>query len=332
MTIVDSFTDRVRGLLLGAACAEALGAPFTGARWVPRAQRDEWCTSPRPLRYTAGTVSMLALADHLSSTAPTYPLCEQDIGVGLGAMWAREPWRGYGHAETSALRRYRAGARWQDACRAVYPNGSFGTGAAVRVGPVGVLDDDLDRLAALARTSARPTHAHELGQDGAAAHAVAVALAATTPADHPIDPTAFLAQIARRATTSLFEEAFDRVRGVLDRGDPCAVARRVGTAPTAWESVPAALVAFLRHPDSYVDGVRFALSMGGATGPIAAMTGALGGARGGVSTIPLVWLARLENAPLICATADDLARTIGGAGPQPRATPDRHATVPPFLS
>lgn len=331
MTIADSVTDRVRGLLLGAACAEALGAPFTGARWVPRAQRDDWCTSPRPLRYTAGTASMLALADHLSSTAPTHRVCEQDIGVGLGAMWAREPWRGYGPAETSALRMLRGGARWQDACRATYPNGSFSTGAAIRVGPVGMLDDDLDRLAALARTSARPTHAHELGQDGAAAHAVAVALAATTPADHPIDPTTFLEQIARRATTSLFEEAFNRARGVIGRGDAGAVARRVGTAPTAWESVPAALVAFLRHPASYVDGVRFALSMGGATGPIAAMTGALGGARGGVGAIPLVWLARLENAPLICAAADDLARTIDGAATLPRTTSGRHATVPPFL-
>lgn len=111
MMIVDSFTDRVRGLLLGAACAEALGAPFTGARWVPRAQRDDWCTSPQPLRYTAGTASMLALADHLSSTSPTCRFREQDIGVGLGAMWAREPWRGYSTAEASALRMYRSGTR-----------------------------------------------------------------------------------------------------------------------------------------------------------------------------------------------------------------------------
>lgn len=331
MTIVGSVADRVRGLLLGAACAEALGAPFTGACGVPRAHRDQWCTSSQPLRYTAGTASTLALADHLSaSPAPPPRLGEQDIGIALGAMWVREPWRGYGAAETSVLRMLHAGTRWQDAGRATYPNGSFGTGAAVRAGPVGVVDHDLDHIAALARASARPTHVHELGQDGAAAHAVAVALAATS-ADRPIDATAFIGQIARRATTSLFEEAFDRARGVIGRGDAGTVAQRVGTAPTAWEAVPAALVAFLRHPTSYVDGVRFALSMGGATGSIAAMAGALGGARGGVGAIPLVWLARLENAALICAAADDLARTIDGAAPLPRTPPDRHTTVPPFL-
>lgn len=58
--------------------------------------------------------------------------------------------------------------------------------------------------------------------------------------------------------------------------------------------MPAALCAFLCHPDSFADTVRLAVSLGGDTDTIASMAGALAGAYLGYSAIPAKWVERTE--------------------------------------
>jgi ADP-ribosylglycohydrolase len=62
----------------------------------------------------------------------------------------------------------------------------------MRVAPVACLEPDLDRVVAEARASARPTHKHPLGQDGAVVQAAAVWSALHSPRDEPIDVDAFV--------------------------------------------------------------------------------------------------------------------------------------------
>jgi poly(ADP-ribose) glycohydrolase ARH3 len=72
------------------------------------------------------------------------------------------------------------------------------------------------------------------------------------------------------------------------------------------EALPAALYAFLRHPESFTEAVLYALSPGGDTDTIASMTGALGGAYLGERAIPAVWRERVEGAAHLRDLADAL--------------------------
>ncbi|MBC7106025.1 MAG: ADP-ribosylglycohydrolase family protein [Firmicutes bacterium] len=48
----------------------------------------------------------------------------------------REPWRGYGPGPPRIFRRIKHGVPWDRAAEDIYPGGSFGNGAAMRVAPV----------------------------------------------------------------------------------------------------------------------------------------------------------------------------------------------------
>lgn len=76
--------------------------------------------------------------------------------------------RGYGPGASRLLKRIRRGARWQDAARSVYPEGSLGNGAAMRAPVLAMLlPGDAEARDEAARRSAEVTHAHPLGIDGA---------------------------------------------------------------------------------------------------------------------------------------------------------------------
>lgn len=101
---------------------------------------------------------------------------------------------------------------------------------------------------------------------------------------------------------------------------PAEVVQQVGNGIAAFEAVPAALYAFLRHPESFTEAVLYALSLGGDTDTIASMTGALAGAYLGERAIPAVWRERVEGAARLRELADALlaiatrARGDRGAG------------------
>jgi len=67
-------------------------------------------------------------------------------------------------------------------------------------------------------------------------------------------------------------------------------------------------------PPVAADAIRFAIQVGGDTDTIAAMTGALAGARCAASALPPTWLHRLEFAERLIAAADQLAGTAEKPG------------------
>ena len=72
----------------------------------------------------------------------------------------------------------KAGEPWYGAADKLFRGGSFGNGSAMRVAPMGLLySTDPTKLREIARESSRLTHSHELGKEGAALQAYAVALA-----------------------------------------------------------------------------------------------------------------------------------------------------------
>lgn len=87
---------------------------------------------------------------------------------------------------------------------------------------------------------------------------------------------------------------------------PDEMADVLGTGIAAHASVPTALACFLANTDSFSDSVKTAISLGGDTDTIAAMTGALSGARNGLSAIPENWQG-VEGAGELIALADALS-------------------------
>lgn len=304
-----SLHDRVHGMVLGLACAEAIGLPFTGQTRVDRRDVQDWAADTRPLTWSSSTVMLRAMIN-LGSAGSTPRIRAQALGEDLDTAWAQTPWQGSADDEICTLRHLHTGHPAHCVTDTLGAPAGAGNGAAARSCAVAVLEPNLDHVAADARATARPTHPHAIGQDGAVAMAVATALSLRTP-QRPLqlDPRGMLTEIGARVGSDSFRRALDTARSVLDPRSTDHVADAMGTGRIASESVPAALVTVLRHADSYVATVKDAVRSGGDTARIAAMAGAISGARLGTAAIPIAWLERLERVAHLRLLADALLDT-----------------------
>lgn len=75
-------------------------------------------------------------------------------------------------------------------------------------------------------------------------------------------------------------------------------------------TVPVALFAFFRHPDHYRAAVEAVIRLGGDTDTVAAITGALVGARVGKAGIPAEWLSRFADWPRSAAWIERVGRRV----------------------
>jgi poly(ADP-ribose) glycohydrolase ARH3 len=242
----------------------------------------------------------------------------------MAAVFARnfaaEPWRGYGAAPPQVFRLIERGVPWDQASRALFGgSGSFGNGAAMRVAPAALLTfRDLEQVASLARQTAIITHAHELGLEGAVLQASAIALLLQHPPDAPLDGPALLDALRARLQTPLYLQKLERIQALLPDAAREEVIAQLGNGIQAYEAVPTALYAFLRHAASFPQAVAYAISLGGDTDTIASMAGALAGAHLGEQAIPSPWREEVEGATRLRELADALL-LLATAEPPPAA-------------
>jgi poly(ADP-ribose) glycohydrolase ARH3 len=109
-----------------------------------------------------------------------------------------------------------------------------------------------------------------------------------------------------------------RARGLREaarsaRPDPARAAELLGNTSVGHESVPTAIFAALVHND-VEQALTFAVRCGGDTDTIAAMTGAIAGARHGASGIPDRWLDALEEGEKGRRHVTHLADRLAGMG------------------
>ena len=280
------------GCLLGAALGDALGASFEGWRRGP-GKAQALFEGGGILHYTDDTHMMIGVAESLIA-------CRGFDGQHMARTFThnfeREPWRGYGPGPPRVFRLIKSGKPWDKASELIYPGGSFGNGAAMRIAPVGLLYfDDPNLLREVAYLSSQITHAHPLGKEGAALQAYAVALATRSELSSPINLDAFLEQLKGFCREELYQHKLKKVGELLKGASVEQVVRELGHGVKAPNSVPTALYCFLRHPDSFEEAVAYAISLGGDTDTIGSMTGAILGARLGLGSIPEPLRARLEN-------------------------------------
>jgi len=137
------------------------------------------------------------------------------------------------------------------------PYNSWGNGSAMRISPVGFFAKSEDEVLKLAKASAEVTHNHPEGIKGAQAAALAVHLANTGA-----DKGRIKEKMESLFGYDLSSRTLDDIRPEYDFDVSC-----MGTLPVA-------LLAFLESAD-YEDAVRNAVSVGGDSDTIAAVTGGI---------------------------------------------------------
>jgi poly(ADP-ribose) glycohydrolase ARH3 len=273
------------GALLGTFVGDALGMPWEGVSVD---------TIPRVIElvdarlgagtYTDDTEMTIAVAESLLRCDV---VDEDDLARTFLAL--HDPRRGYGRSVLRVLELWRGGVAPQEAASRIFDgDGSLGNGAAMRIAPIAVrFHDDKVLLNTQARRSARLTHVHPVGIDGAAVQAAAIATA--------LDGTNPFEAASRAAVTSqvraTLANAWRRTDAALD---PAALGDGRGVPARADLSVAAAIVAATRA-DSFEAAVTTAIRAGGDTDTTGAMAGAIAGARFDASAIPERWLDGLED-------------------------------------
>lgn len=143
------------------------------------------------------------------------------------------------------------------------PYNSFGNGAAMRVSPAGFAASDVADAARLAETITAVTHNHEEGIKGGKATAVAIVMARQG---------SLKSEIRERIVAEYYPLDFriDDIRATYCFNETCQ------------ETVPQAIMCFLEST-SFEDAIRTAISLGGDSDTIGAITGAIAEAYYGVS-------------------------------------------------
>ena len=290
------------GCLVGSAVGDALGSSFEGL-WSSEAKIERFSG-----RWTDDTHMMIGVAESLIANKGFDGSHMAQIFI---KNHEQEPWRGYASGPPQVFRWIKSGVAWNEAAKRLFGGaGSYGNGAAMRVAPVGVFyHDDLEQLRSVAYSQSRITHVHELGMEGAAIQACAVALAVTADPSSELDSHAFLGKLKDFAHNEVYKRKLERVWELLGVTNKRRVARELGNGVEACNSVPTAIYCFLRNQGSFEDSVLYAISLGGDTDTIGAMTGAISGAYHGDQAIPELWKSRLERGDYIEELAEKLLLT-----------------------
>ena len=297
--------DRARGCLMGLAIGDALGAPVEGldSRTIMETfggGRGYLTKLPVDvLHYTDDTQMTIGVAESLLDKGV---VDEADMMSRFAANY--DPHRGYGQGARLVLEAARDGQDWRAVRDGLFENGSFGNGGAMRVAPVAVrFAHQPDRLWEQAAASARVTHTHELGIEGACLIATATAYALT---QETIDPPELLNRLHDLAKTEEFQW---QLKTALQR--PLEDAFYLfGNGLEAHRSVMTAILCFLLHQHSYVDTIAAAIGRGGDTDTIAAMAGGLSGAFLGVKAIPQGFQERFEQQTKGLSYVEGLATSL----------------------
>lgn len=305
MVYREQMEKKFLGSLLGAAIGDALGASREGHALASQRELEAMPKILRPLRYTDDTHMTIGVAESLVE-------CRGFDGAHMAQRFVNnylaEPWRGYGPGPPRVFRLLRHGEAWDKAAAHIYPGGSFGNGAAMRVSPVGLLFwNDPVKLREVACQTSLITHSHILGMEGAALQARAVALAVAEDPDNPLDVDSFITTLLDFTTEDAYLRKIARFASLLKHPeDRETVVEQLGHAIEAFESVPTAIFAFLSHPHDFVSTVIYAVSLGGDTDTIASMAGAISGAYLGIDAISAEWRKHLENQDYISELAGKL--------------------------
>lgn len=282
--------DQTRGLFLGLALGDALGAPFEGGilerglwKILGRTRRGE-------MRFTDDTQMSL---DVFESFVELGGVNGDDLArrFAQSYRWSR----GYGPGAARLLKAIRRGSDWRSANRSVFASGSFGNGGAMRAPVLAIfLSADRGALNQAARDQAEVTHAHPQGIEGAQLIALAAALALER-----IPEGDTIRELIASTSSPEYEARLECALSWIEADSnpsPKEVLRQLGCGIAAIDScVTAAYLSIRFRGQPFQSMVTFAAKMGGDVDTVCAMAGAMWGAARGASALPQDQLNRLEQ-------------------------------------
>lgn len=314
---------RASGCLFGLALGDALGAATEFLtveeicrRFPPNGPQE---ISGNPALVTDDTQMMLAVGQALIKAETNLNVSNLEVTLRHAFIkWLHSPDnnRAPGLTCLRSCQELETGIPWQQATR----TNSKGCGANMRVAPVGLLNVEATKRAAIAQFQAALTHGHPtaLAASDLTATAIAFLIQGCTPQDLPtqlyeyalsqrlIYHTEWLSDLWQQPYINTPEEfisrGWDECLAILDRlktalvnpnrnADPCLA---TGEGWIAEEAFATGLLCFLLFPEQPLAALRRAAVTAGDSDSIACLTGAFAGAYLGMAAWPQDWVLRIE--------------------------------------
>ena len=230
--------------MYGAILGDIIGSPFEFDRGD---KTKDFKLFSRRSHFTDDSVMTLAVCEALLKVGQDATVKEiEDAVISSMQSWGRR----YPHAGYGGYFR-----RWLTACHPE-PYNSFGNGSAMRVSAVGWLYDSLENTRTVAKATANVTHNHPEGIKGAEATASAIFMARNGSSKEEI----------KKYIENEFHYDLNRTLNEI-RPD-------YHMDETCQKTVPEAIIAFLEAKD-FEDAIRNAVSLGGDTDTLGAITGSI---------------------------------------------------------
>ena len=238
--------------MYGAILGDIIGNPFEFDRGD---KTKDFKLFSRRSHFTDDSVMTLAVCEALLKVGQDATVKEiEDAVISSMQSWGRRyPHEGYGGY-------FRC---WLTA-RHPEPYNSFGNGSAMRVSAAGWLYDSLEKTRVVAKATANVTHNHPEGIKGAEATASAIFMARNGSSKEEIKK-----YIENEFHYDL-NRTLDEIRPSFHMDETCQ------------KTVPEAIIAFLEARD-FEDAIRNAVSLGGDTDTLGAITGSIAEAYFGIS-------------------------------------------------
>lgn len=304
--------DRCIGALLGCACGDILGAnvEFRSRQEIimEQGRLRDFMSGPRhPLGvFTDDTEMTLAVAVNLNHRGGIWA---KSCADSYATFYGSHPRRAYGPSTTKIMEALLYGADYLKTGKSVIPDGSFANGGAMRIAPIGLAYRNASRetLYKAVRLALLPTHVHPEGIDGAFIQALAVAqLCKWDLREGFITKENLLYVLLEAVRTERMRKRLLSVGQALKEhwhdskflSETCEPNEYGDTFQIhAADAVASCLWAFLNNVNRPEQAIIHAVSLGGDTDTIGAMTGALAGSLHGASFLPSRWLEAMENEP-----------------------------------
>lgn len=238
--------------MYGAILGDIIGSPFEFDRGD---KTKDFKLFSRRSHFTDDSVMTLAVCEALLKVGQNAAVKEiEDAVITSMQSWGRRyPHEGYG-----GYFRHWLTARHPE------PYNSFGNGSAMRVSAAGWLYDSLEKTRVVAKATANITHNHPEGIKGAEATASAIFMARNGSSKEEIKK-----YIENEFHYDL-NRTLDEIRPSFHMDETCQ------------KTVPEAIIAFLEARD-FEDAIRNAVSLGGDTDTLGAITGSIAEAYFGIS-------------------------------------------------
>jgi ADP-ribosylglycohydrolase len=297
--------DRIAGCMYGAAIGDSLGSAFEFvksdtierrlgepiAREYVQAMPHSLLYPREPGRPTDDTAMALSVALAIAGGEPLTAglfakrfLEDLDRQTGrFGEMF----WHGGpGGATTRSISRLQRGA---DPATCGHPEDG-GNGTAMRVHPVGFLAERAEVLE-VAALQARVTHGHPA--------AIAAAAAVAGLVHDALHGVAMSSDVPAGIVDVTFIKSWHELHRDLVPTGLRLPSRLRNVAMSAWETVAAAHAIAMCFAGDPVTAIGVAAASGGDTDTVATITGAIVGARSGLSAFPQSWLEGLTAHPIV---------------------------------